>query len=252
VINFSNIPRFSFVGSLLRNCLSFIPKESVVPILQGPLKGMRWIVGSQTHGMWLGTYEFSKQLAIKRYFKPSQVFYDIGANVGYYSLLASRNVGITGLVVAFEPLPRNIEYLSRHVRINKLTNILIIPEALSDHSGKDRFSYNNDTSSCHITPGGNLEVTVTTLDKLLKEQLIFPPNIIKVDIEGDEINFLKGAVDTLIVYRPLIFMAIHSLQLFELLFKTIAEYKLPYTVRNLNGNEVSNCEYLDEVILEPL
>lgn len=223
-----------------------------MPIVQGPLKGMRWIVGSQTHGMWLGSYEIDKQLALKVCLKPGQVFYDVGANVGYYSLLASRYVGTTGFVVAFEPLPRNIEYLSRHARMNRLTNLVIIPKALSDHSGRDNFSYANDASSCHIAPEGNLEIMVTTLDKLLKEETIRPPNIIKVDIEGSEIDFLKGGIDSLITHRPLIFMAIHSPQLFVLLFKAIAEYRLPYSIKNLNGNEVSDSEYLDEVILEPL
>ncbi|MFH1226417.1 MAG: FkbM family methyltransferase [Planctomycetota bacterium] len=252
MINFSNISRSSFIGALLRKLLSCLPKGFIMPVLQGPMKGMRWIVGSQTHGMWLGSYEIDKQLAIKNHLKPGQVFYDVGANVGYYSLLASKYVEASGSVVAFEPLPQNLEYLSSHARLNKLSNLTIIPMALSDHSGKDKFSYKEDASSCHITPEGNIEVSVTTLDKLLKEEPILLPNIIKVDIEGAEIDFLKGAIDTLIVHRPLIFMAIHSPQLFVLLFKTIAEYKLPYTIRNLNGIVVSDYEYLDEVILMPL
>lgn len=252
MINLSNIPRSSFIGSLLRNCLSVIPKGFVMPIMQGPLKGMRWIVGSQTHGMWLGSYEIEKQLAISAVLKSAQVFYDVGANVGFYSLLAARYVGGRGFVVAFEPLPRNIEYIQRHVSLNRINNILTIPMALSDHIGENKFSFIDNPSSCHITPDGNLKILVTTLDKLLKEKTIPPPNIIKVDIEGSEIDFLKGAVDSLIAHRPLIFMAIHSPQLFVLLFKTIAEYKLPYTIKNLNGNEISDFEYLDEVILEPI
>jgi len=74
----------------------------------------------------------------------------------------------------------------------------------------------------------------------------------KVDIEGAEINFLKGAIETLIKYRPMIFMALHSPQLFELLFETIDIYKLPYLIKNFNGNLVSKCDYLDEIILEPI
>jgi FkbM family methyltransferase len=252
IIHFSNISRYSVIGSLLRKCLSLIPKGFVVPIMQGPLKGMRWIVGSQTHGMWLGSYEIDIQLAIKLRLKPGQVFYDIGANVGYYSLLASRYIDTTGFVVAFEPLPRNIEYLSRHASLNKLNNLQIIPMAVSDRSGKDNFSYTDDPSACHITPEGDTEVMVTTLDKLVKEKKIPPPNIIKVDIEGSEIDFLKGAVDSLIAHHPLIFMAIHSPQLFKLLFKTLAEYQLPYRITNLDGNEINDIEYFDEVILEPL
>lgn len=250
MINFSGISRSSFIGFILRSVLSLIPKGFVIPIVQGPLKGTRWIVGSQTHGMWLGSYEIDKQLAIKHCLKPGQVFYDIGANVGFYSLLASRYVGSTGLVVAFEPVPRNIECLSRHAHLNKVSNLQIIPKALSNHTGKVKFSYNDDPSACYITSEGNLEVDVTTLDELLKDKSLPMPNVIKVDIEGAEIDFLKGAVATLIAQRPLIFMAIHSPQLFVSLVKIVAEYKLPYKIEDLKGNEIGDSGYIDEVILE--
>ncbi len=223
-----------------------------MPVLQGPLKGMRWIVGSQTHGMWLGSYEVEKQLAVKARLRPGLVFYDVGANVGYYSLLAAKYVDNTGEVIAFEPFPKNIEYLSHHILLNRLTNIKIIPKALSDHSGKDKFFCGNEASSCHINPEGNIEVTVSTLDAILKEESIRPPDIIKVDIEGSEIDFLKGAVNILKINSPLIFMAVHSPQLFVLLFKTITELKLPYVIRDLNGEIISKDKYVDEVMLTPL
>jgi len=252
MINFSCISRSSFIGSLLRKCLSIIPKGLVVPVLQGPLKGMRWIVGSQTHGMWLGSYEIEKQLAIKDCLKPGQVFYDVGANVGYYSLLASRYVGARGFVIAFEPLSRNIEYLSRHSLINNLSNLMIVPEALSDHSGKENFSCADNPSACHITPDGELEITVTTLDEFIKNRSTPKPDVIKVDIEGAEIDFLKGSINTLIMHRPIVFIATHSPYLFDMLFTVISEYKLHYRVMGLNGNEISRHEYMDEVVLEPL
>jgi protein-L-isoaspartate O-methyltransferase len=136
MINFSGLPITSLLGIILRKVLSLIPPNFTVPILQGPLRGTRWIVGAQTHGMWLGSYEIDKQLAIKNSLKPGQVFYDIGANVGYYSLLAAKCVGNTGAVIAFEPLPRNIVYLTSHLRLNKITNTILLQKALSDHSGK--------------------------------------------------------------------------------------------------------------------
>lgn len=252
MIRFSDISRSSLIGHLLRYPLSFVPKGLILPIMQGPLRGMRWVVGSQTQGMWLGSYEIEKQLAIRAVLKSGQIFYDVGANAGFYSLLASRYVDTTGFVVALEPLPRNIEYIQRHVNLNRIDNVSIIPMALSDHIGENKFLYTDNPSSCHITPEGNLKIVVTTLDELLKEKTMPPPNVIKVDIEGSEIDFLKGAVDSLIVHRPLLFMAIHSPQLFVSLFKTIAEYKLPYTIKNSNGIELTDFEYFDEVILEPL
>jgi len=78
-----------------------------VPILQGPLRGKKWIVGSQRHAFWLGGYEPHLQRLIAREVKPGEIFYDVGANVGFYSLLASVLVG-PGKVFAFEQLPANV------------------------------------------------------------------------------------------------------------------------------------------------
>ncbi len=59
-----------------------------MPIMQGRLRGTKWIVGAGEHGYWLGSYEMNKRLAFEREIAPGTVMYDIGANVGYFSLLA--------------------------------------------------------------------------------------------------------------------------------------------------------------------
>ena len=80
-----------------------------IPIFQGKLRGKKWIVGSGEHGYWLGSYEMDKRLAFEKEILPDSVIYDIGANVGFYSLLAAEMTGEKGHVYAFEPLPRNIK-----------------------------------------------------------------------------------------------------------------------------------------------
>ena len=114
-MNFSKISNRTFYGKILRLPLKLIPKRMVVPIVRGPLRGKRWIVGASTHGCWLGSYEYQKQSIFKKTVKSGYVVYDIGAHVGFYTLLSSVLVGTQGKVIAFEPVQRNLEYLKKHV-----------------------------------------------------------------------------------------------------------------------------------------
>lgn len=118
-MNLSGIPRRSVLGRVLRAPLRLIPPGTVLPVLQGRLRGARWIVGAGTHGCWLGSYEYGKRRLFERLVRPGQVVWDVGANAGFYTLLASRLVGSTGSVVAIEPLPRNLSYLRRHLELNR-------------------------------------------------------------------------------------------------------------------------------------
>jgi hypothetical protein len=91
--NLSGISSETFIGKMLRVPLRLIPRTLVLPILQGALRGKKWTAGSATHGCWLGSYEYHKQKALQQRLKAGEVVYDIGANVGFYSLLSSVLVG---------------------------------------------------------------------------------------------------------------------------------------------------------------
>src|SRR5579862_7724955 len=106
--NLSGISRKSWLGKLLRAPLRLIPRSAVLPILQGPLRGKKWVVGSGNHGCWLGSYEHDKQSLFQKTVRTGDIVYDVGANAGFYSLLASVLVGEKGQVYAFEPLPANL------------------------------------------------------------------------------------------------------------------------------------------------
>src|SRR5262245_27460113 len=95
------------LGRVIRAPLRLIPKQAVVPSLQGPLSGKRWIVGSGIHRMWLGSYEPSKMGLAAQCVRSGDTVFDIGAHVGIYTLLFSDRVGPTGRVIAFEPAPQN-------------------------------------------------------------------------------------------------------------------------------------------------
>jgi hypothetical protein len=93
MINWSKINNKSIMGKVLRIPLRMIPKNIVVPILQGPLKGVRWVYGSSNAGCWLGSYELVNQLVLHDHIKKGMTIFDIGAHVGFYSLLFSKYVG---------------------------------------------------------------------------------------------------------------------------------------------------------------
>src|SRR4030065_1824716 len=162
LINFSNIDNRSLVGKILRLPLRLIPKNMIVPILQGPMKGLRWRVGSSNHGCWRGTYELEEQLFFMRLVQTGMIVWDVGANAGVYTLLFSRLVSESGTVVAFEPLPSNFDHLMIHLKANRFTNVKVIQAAVSDRKGVTGFSTGSSNSMGMIT-GGKSNMIVSTI-----------------------------------------------------------------------------------------
>jgi FkbM family methyltransferase len=209
-MNFSKISYRSFWGKLLRLPLKLLPKKMAMPIVQGRLKGKRWIVGAGEHGYWLGSYELNKRLAFEREIPAGAVVYDIGANVGYFSLLAAVLVGQEGRVYAFEPLPRNVEFLRKHIKLNKLDTIDVIEAAVSDHSGSASFDLGASSAMGHLTDSGEMSVRMVALDELLESGGIQPPDYMKVDVEGAEFDVFQGARGILEKYHPTLFLDTHQ------------------------------------------
>jgi FkbM family methyltransferase len=200
---------------LIRLPLQCIPKSLVVPILSGPARGLKWVTGSGTHGCWLGTYERDRQRRLTEVLKSGTCFLDIGANVGFYSLLASRLVGASGQVHSFEPFPRNVAFLKRHVDLNRQANVTVNSVALSD--GPDRvmsFATSANPSSGHLAGDTNaadsISVSVTSLDSLWNQSAFSAPSVIKIDVEGAELSVLQGGRQMLAACRPIILLAGHG------------------------------------------
>lgn len=209
-MNFSGISNKSFLGKALRFPLQLIPAETVVPVLQGRLRGKKWIVGSSHHGCWLGSYEDTKRRYFERTLKQGSIVYDIGANVGFYTLLASVLVGTTGKVFAFEPAPRNLRYLRAHLRLNLVENVRTIEAAVSDRVGVAHFDEASGPCTGRLAEGGELLVRTVSVDELFSIGELPPANFIKVNVEGSEARVLRGAKNMLSVHRPTIFLATHG------------------------------------------
>ena len=142
--------------------------------------------------------------------RAGDTFVDVGANVGYFSLLASAIVGPIGTVLAFEPNPVTFQSLAHNIELNRCTNVKAIPVGLANEVGVARFytdrSGNSGAASLAAGPYRDLETTeirLDTLDRVLSA-LLPPPTMIKIDIEGAEVLALRGALGILREYKPVI------------------------------------------------
>lgn len=227
--------------------LRMIPKGMVLPILQGRLKGAKWISGAGEHGYWLGSYELQKRMAFEREIVPDSVIFDIGANVGYFSLLAAVLAGSEGKVYAFEPLPRNVRYLRQHVALNHLENrIEVVEAAVSDREGEAHFDLGPSTAMGHLADSGEITVQMVVLDDLLEKGELRPPDYMKVDVEGAEFEVLSGAHHIIENHRPVLFMDTHNRQAHESTVKFLAEADYQFTI--LDGKPLAESK---EFIAKP-
>lgn len=232
-MNFSGVSNRTIVGKLFRLPLALIPSKTALPILQGKLKGKKWIVGSSNHGCWLGSYEYAKRCAFERAVREGAVVFDIGAHAGFYTLLASVLVGAQGRVFAFEPAPRNLCYLKEHLRINGIKNVSVIEGAVSDCDTVAQFDEGPNHSMGHLAPGGRLAVRTASLDEMMKRGELLPPDYMKIDVEGAEANVLLGAKSVLTAHRPTIFLATHGKELHSTCCELLRS--LGYSVEPISG-----------------
>jgi len=142
-----------------------------------------------------GCWEPFETQIFEEQIKPGMVVVDLGASIGYYSLAASRLVGETGKVYAFEPYPDSFNLLVKNIEVNRFTNIVPVQKAISDKAGTSRLhlstepAMNTLSSSLTISHRGYVEVSITTLDEYFGDNKV---DVIKMDIEGSESLALKG------------------------------------------------------------
>ena len=153
-----------------------------------------------------GVWAAAETALCKREIKPGMHVLDVGANIGYFTLLFARLVGPNGHVHAFEPEPRNFELLQRNIARNGYTNVTAVPKAVSRTSGSQRLykSPNNlgDHRLAHGTAGrDSIDVSVIALDEFLQDEARV--DFIKLDIQGAECAAVQGARQLITRSAPL-------------------------------------------------
>ena len=155
---------------------------------------------------------------------PGAVFYDVGANLGVYSLAASRRVGSQGRVYSFEANPVCVQYLRANMQRSGAENVEILPVALLDKEGHVpfRLNYGNTQlglveSSPHYGGKGGHEILVPTaaLDTLADSLSLDAPQVVKVDVEGAEEQVVAGMYQTLARHQPALLLELHGLDCAE-------------------------------------
>ena len=192
---------------------------------------IRWLMGlllyvyppedESTRVIYLtGYFEPNEFNIFKKFLEPRMVFLDVGANMGLYSIFASKKVGKSGLVVSIEPSSREFERLQSNVEVNRLQNVKMIQVAVSRSEGEADLLVATNDHAGHNTLGNfayegiilkqKEHVTVKTIDSIVSDLSLSRLDVIKMDIEGSEFFALEGAKRTLQKFKPVLMLELFN------------------------------------------
>lgn len=205
---------------LLLAALFRLERENIVISSAGP-RGSRFQMklSWQGHTTYvIGAYENEFIDVMRRFLKRGDTCVDVGGHLGYYCLLMARIVGPKGRVISFEPVQENMAVLKENVALNGFTNVELVNCALGERPGTlslirpKNFELSWTPSVRGYSVEGDrdsVEVKVETLDGFLSRGG-HKPSIIKIDVEGAELDVLRGATETLRTTRPAVLLEIHG------------------------------------------
>lgn len=188
--------------------------------------------------MWLDKYEDEDTAFLIRLVKPKTVFIDIGANIGWFTIHVGdcfRGIG-QGEVIAFEPDPHNLRQLEHNIKLSGLSNVQLYQQAVSDMVGIGRFKASDPTvnsgwgglTNKPLESEDVIEVEITTLDQLLSDESSnarsLPISVIKIDVEGHEMEVLQGAHQLLTKFNPALMIEMGHLHPPEAYATLLAQY----------------------------
>ena len=186
-------------------------RQRDVAVRNGIAKGLKFNTGESCPELALGTYEVPIQNIFAQHLKTGDVFYDIGANVGFFTIIAAKLVGATGKVYAFEPGQGNASSIRHNAELNNFNQVEVIEKAVSHSSGEGQlllaqYSGGHALATADAPPdlAGEVTVDLVSIDDLIAQKKIQPPNFVKVDVEGAELDVLKGMTETIKTYQPTI------------------------------------------------
>jgi FkbM family methyltransferase len=214
--------RFPPLARILRQSLNKAAPGGLteISIAAGNLAGFKMVLNLQTEkDYWLGTYEAELQAVLRELVQQGMVLYDIGANIGYISLMMARLSGKGGKIFSFEALPANLRRLKENISLNEMESVIQIhPKAVIDMTHPVRFLAHSSTSMGKAAgSAGRAEeydqviiVEGLALDDFVYRQKQPSPHIIKMDIEGGEVLAVKGMKRLLKERKPILLIELHG------------------------------------------
>lgn len=215
--------RFKPLARLIRGSINASVGEglSEVEIAAGDLQGYKILLNLKAEkSRWLGTYEPELAEAVREFVRPGMTVYDVGANIGYVSLLLAQAAGPTGRIFAFEALPANAERIRRNIELNHLAGrIQLVPQAVADRSAELTFYVHQSVGMGKVAGSAGrpaeqyqaeIQVQSLSLDEFVYQQRNPAPQIIKMDIEGGEVLALPGMKRILQEHHPALLLELHG------------------------------------------
>jgi FkbM family methyltransferase len=205
-------------GPMRRISFALMPggRRARVRVQGGPGKGLLLEVNPRwEHRYWEGSYELKVQELVSSILGPGKTLFDVGANFGYYSILATR---LGAQAVAFEPDPANLREFLQHVELNGLGDRIRLErmavfsrtgEIVLDRAGGETPHGNAHVSASDSLTSGAIRVLCTSLDDFVLSSPV--PTLVKMDVEGAESDVLKGAERLFESARPLLICEIHDI-----------------------------------------
>ena len=245
------------LSKLLRVSLNAAAPQGLtrVQVAAGELQGASMILDLQTEkDYWLGTYEPELQRAARAFVQPGMVIYDVGANIGYISLLLAHLTGERGCVFAFEALPNNVARLQKNIMINHLENrITVIPKAVADASGPVPFLTHSSSAMGKVVGSAGRDERYTaqirakgiTLDNFVYQQNQSKPALVKMDIEGGEALAIKGMEKLLKEFHPILFIELHGEQAAQSVWNLLQYANYSIFRMSRNNQEITSIVQLD-------
>jgi FkbM family methyltransferase len=218
---FRSLGKNRFIRSVVKRAFDLWFSEGTMrKIPFGPIAGKTWICRSgQQFWMPLGFFEGETSDWLVKNIGQGQVFFDVGANWGYFTILGGKRVGERGRVIAFEPISQHASTIRDHARVNYMDQITVEEKAVSEKAGTARFLVERESANSHLEDidmthaksavQTRITVEVTTLD-IYVDQAGVIPGVVKIDVEGAEIHVLKGAKNLLKKSRPHLLVSTHG------------------------------------------
>ncbi len=183
-------------------------------IANGAGAGLRFDGSGGNPGYLLGTSEPEEQAWLAKHLSTGGILYDIGANIGFISTLAGRMAGEGGHVYAFEPFPSSASRARHNAALNDMTNVTVIEAAVADRAGIALLDIYDRSQHHRLTEhavASAIQVDVIAIDDWKLRAAAPDPTVVLIDVEGTEIQVLRGMRACLSESRPIVLCEVHWL-----------------------------------------